>query len=142
MYLASDDNSTANHLYETVRVLCYVPVSNEALRDKAVHVQRTWGRHCNKLLFFAEQNLQDKDKADLNMDSVVGLGIADSGNYDLTKKIFVSMRYLYEHHLHDFEWFLKADTDTYVVAENLRYLLSDHKPSEPIYFGHHFTVSQ
>ena len=142
MNSSSDDNSTAKHLYETVRVLCYVPVSNQDLRSKAVHVQRTWGRHCNKLIFFAEPGLQEENKADLDINSVVGLGIADSGSNNLTEKMFASMRYLYEHHLHEFEWFLKADTDTYVVAENLRYLLSDHEPSKPIYFGHHFKVSQ
>jgi glycoprotein-N-acetylgalactosamine 3-beta-galactosyltransferase len=44
----------------------------------------------------------------------------------------------YEHHKDDADWFMKADDDTYVILENLRYFLRDYKSSDPVYFGHHF----
>ncbi len=45
------------------------------------------------------------------------------------------LRYVYAHYMDEADWFLKADDDTYVVMENLRYMLQPYNSSQPIYFG-------
>ena len=44
----------------------------------------------------------------------------------------------YDNHFEEFEWFLKADDDTFVIVENLKYLLSNYSTNDPIHFGHHY----
>ena len=52
-----------------------------------------------------------------------------------TKNAF---RYVYQYHYEEYEWFVKADDDTYMIIENLRYLLKDYNSSDPLYFGRKF----
>ncbi|CAC5397489.1 C1GALT1 [Mytilus coruscus] len=50
------------------------------------------------------------------------------------------LRYVYLHYLKDYDWILKADDDTYVIMENLRFLLSFNNPDLPGYLGYHFNM--
>ena len=52
--------------------------------------------------------------------------------WDKTKKAF---QYVYNNHFQDYDWFLKADDDTYMIVENLRYLLKDFETTKPVFFG-------
>ncbi|KAH9524962.1 Glycoprotein-N-acetylgalactosamine 3-beta-galactosyltransferase 1, partial [Bulinus truncatus] len=128
-HMHHDDDELAKTLAQKVRVLVWVMTNPNNLDKKARGVKETWGKRCNKLIFFSSETNNDFP--------TIGLDV-DEGREHLTAKTMRGFRYVYEHFMDDADWFMKADDDTYVILENLRYFLSEQNTSEPIYFGHHF----
>ena len=128
MYI-SDDTTIAEVVSEHVKVLCWVLVQDGAYHSRAVHVNSTWGRRCDTLLFFG--STADKTSP------VIGLGIKD-GHQRLAKKTFAALDYIFKYHFNDADWFLKADVDTYVIMENLKYFLSDEDTTRAVWYGEHY----
>lgn len=119
----------ADELYKKIRVLCWVMTGPNNLETKARHVKNTWTRHCNVVVFMS--SVEDPDFP------TVGLGTKE-GRDQLYWKTIRAFHYAYEHHMDEADWFLKADDDTYVIVDNLRWVLANHTPDEPIYFGRRF----
>ncbi|XP_038044727.1 glycoprotein-N-acetylgalactosamine 3-beta-galactosyltransferase 1-like [Patiria miniata] len=113
-----------------VRVLCWIMTSPSSLRPKATHVKQTWGPRCDVTLYMSTQ-------ADPEFPAI-GLDVSE-GRDNLWNKTRTAFRYVYRHHFQDADWFMKADDDTYVVVDNLRYFLRDKNSSAPLYYGHNFT---
>lgn len=124
-----EDSRLADELYKKVRILCWVMTGPSNLEKKARHVKSTWSRHCNMVIFMS--SVDDPDFP------TVGLGTKE-GRDQLYWKTIRAFHYAYEHHFNEADWFLKADDDTYVIVDNLRLVLANHTPDEPIYFGHRF----
>lgn len=118
---------------KNVRVLCWILTTRTNFYTRTIHVNNTWARRCTKYLFFAT----------FGNDSTIDLPIyymkIPEGRQHLTKKTMVAFRFIYKKFINDFDWFLKADDDTYVIVENLQYFLQDKNPNDPVFFGQHFT---
>ena len=135
----------AAELTEKVKVLCWVmtgPTNHQAkvrqglmfpvfslLCLQARHVKATWGSRCNKLLFMSSQADPDLPAVKLNVSE------GRDNLWDKTKKAF---QYVYTNHFQDYDWFVKADDDTYMIVENLRYFLANVDTNKPVFFGRKF----
>lgn len=98
------------------------------LESRTQHVKQTWAWRCDKVLYMSSV------KTDF---PTVGLNVSE-GRDNLYWKTIRAFQYIHQHHLHEADWFLKADDDTFVVMENLRYTLSNYDPEKPLYLGRRF----
>jgi len=123
-------NKKAEEEQKRIRILCWVMTSPKTLPIKGKPVKETWGKRCNIFLFMSSQ-------ADPSFPDAIGLNVKE-GRENLWSKTRAAWDYIYDHHLDDADWFIKADDDTFVVIENLRHLVSKLNPEEPHYLGRHF----
>ncbi|XP_053949228.1 glycoprotein-N-acetylgalactosamine 3-beta-galactosyltransferase 1-like [Anastrepha ludens] len=135
--LQNSTNSTnlADQLADEVRILCWVMTTPANHKTKAIHVRRTWGRRCNRLLFVTSQADED-----------LGETLVITAVEDTYEKIWAKTRLAFEQIYHkygdDMDWFYKADDDTFAFIENMRYMLYPYSPDIPIYFGHNFKLQR
>lgn len=89
-------------LFDEVRVLCWVLTGPSSHRSKAIHLKRTWGHRCEKLLFMSSE-------IDPILDSIA-LPV-EEGRNDFWDKTRHALNFIFNHHFEDAEWFLKVDDD-------------------------------
>ncbi|XP_069114352.1 glycoprotein-N-acetylgalactosamine 3-beta-galactosyltransferase 1-like [Argopecten irradians] len=124
-----ESNEEAKMLAKKVRVLCWVMTGPNNIDSKARHVKATWGQRCNKLIFMSSEEVKDLP--------AVALPVKE-GRDNLWAKTKEAFKYIYKHHMDDADWFMKADDDTFLIVENLRYFLSDKVSENPVYYGRRF----
>ena len=58
----------------------------------------------------------------------------------LTDKIYAAFKDVYLNN-NGYDWYLKADDDTFIFEDNLRLFVSDKNSNDPVTFGFHFKIS-
>lgn len=115
--------------HQRIRIMCILLTSPKNYESRTIHVKNTWGKRCDKLVFASTK--EDRDLG--------ALGLNETEDYNhLWGKVKKSMEYAYDNYYDQFDWFFKGDDDTYAFMDNMRYMLSEYSPDDPIYFGHKF----
>jgi len=134
-------NQTSSQL---PRVLCLILTSPKNFLTRTKTINETWAPRCDGYYFISEPST-DKTPNSTEVEISKKLPIAPiknitAGYEHLTQKSTLAFLFAYEHHFNDFDWFIKADDDTYLFVDNLRTFLSDKNSSDPVTFGYNFKV--
>ena len=118
-----------NEPARTNSVFCLILTKPEYIETRALSVYRTWARHCDEHRFITlvptNQSLELLDLS-LNVQGYQLSILKPSGftaeTYEqLTDKVFRALTDLHRMHSNtSFDWYLKADDDTFVFMDNLR----------------------
>ncbi|KAK6745994.1 hypothetical protein RB195_012231 [Necator americanus] len=123
------EQPTVGRHFLEVKVFCWITTHPASHKTKAYAVANTWGQLCNRIVFVS--NGTDEKLP------IILVNISESRGqlWSKTRKAF---KWIYKNVLNDYDWFLKADDDTYVHMDNLRALLLDYSPNDPLVIGHLF----
>ncbi|XP_062870131.1 chondroitin sulfate synthase 3 isoform X2 [Trichomycterus rosablanca] len=110
-----------------------VMTAKKYLDSRAVAAYKTWASSIpGKVEFFSSQG---SDTVPLSgpLPMVSLPGVDDS--YPPQKKSFMMLKYMHDHYLDKFEWFVRADDDVYIQGEKLELFLRSLNSSKPLYLG-------
>ncbi|KAK6174136.1 hypothetical protein SNE40_017469 [Patella caerulea] len=127
------DDRDAQQLMTNIKVLCLITTVTGSLETKVKAVNDTWARRCDRTLYI----IGDPSSPTRLQGDILTLKVPN-GRGHLTAKSSQALKFVHSRFLMDYDWFLKADDDTYIVMENLKFLLSHYSPNTPVYLGHLF----
>lgn len=116
-------------LQNKVRILCLILTTDDTIRSRGAATNATWAMRCNRHFYVL--------KTDIHAADIINTYFGETRN-NIVHKVKFALRHVYEHYIDEFDWLLKADDDTYVIMENLRFLLQKHDSDIPSYLGFHF----
>ncbi|KAL9954159.1 hypothetical protein ACROYT_G041660 [Oculina patagonica] len=105
--------------------------AEQFLETRAKAVFDTWGRNVSgKLMFFSSSGETTLEAP------VISLPGVDDSQYPPLKKSLMMVKYMYDHHIDGYEWFMRADDDVYVRNDKLVRFLRSLNSSDDIHLGH------
>lgn len=119
----------ADELVRRVRLFCWILTMPDNHQTKAEAVKLTWASRCTRYVFIS--SVEDNSLPSIKV-------ITQEGRQHLWNKTSASIQHIASHYGQNYDYFLKADDDTYVIVENLRKHLADLDPSAPFIMGRIF----
>ena len=134
--------------FKSQSIFCFILTNKENFDTRTRNIYDTWAKLCDNYLFISEIPYQIKAESIILTNSQVkykGMNILHPpdlliDHYDkLTDKVFSTVKYLYQNY-NKYDWYLKADDDTFIFVDNLRKFIQEKNKSQPVTFGYDFKV--
>lgn len=107
-----------------------VMTAQKYLDTRALAVHETWATTLpGKVVFFS--SAASRSRHDLPLVRLPGV----DDSYPPQKKSFLMLKYIHDHYLDKFEWFMRADDDVYIRGDKLEKFLRSINSSRPHFIG-------
>ncbi|XP_052793997.1 chondroitin sulfate synthase 1-like [Mya arenaria] len=107
-----------------------IMTAKKYLDSRVVAAYKTWARSINgKVIFFSSEGSHSTHDI-----PIVSLKNVDD-SYPPQKKSFSMLKYMSDHYLNKYEWFMRADDDVFIKGEILEQFLRSVNSSRPQFIG-------
>ncbi|TRZ23662.1 hypothetical protein HGM15179_003461 [Zosterops borbonicus] len=114
----------------STRNMMYLGFLTSDLKFVRMFKERTWSKTIpGKVEFFSSEG----SDTSIPIPIVPLPGVDDS--YPPQKKSFMMLKYMHDHYLDKYEWFMRADDDVYIKGDKLENFLRSLNSSEPLFLG-------
>ena len=112
-------------------LLIGVMTADRYLSTRVKTIHETWAKTSDsvKVIFFCGE--EGNTSADFDLIRLPGV----DDTYPPQKKSFSMLRYIFEHYINEFHWFVRADDDAYIRSDRLSEVLYSFDSSEDLLFG-------
>jgi glycoprotein-N-acetylgalactosamine 3-beta-galactosyltransferase len=126
------------------KLFCFVLTNPVYFSNRTQSIYNTWAKQCDNFKFISlipdiylnkTHDLNDSIELDYPFPLLKPKGFTIDVYKKLTDKIYLTLIELYSKY-NDYDWYLKADDDTFVFVENLRDFIYDKPLHKPIMYGY------
>ena len=124
-------------------IFCIILTTKYDLDNTAQAIYDTWAQLCDNFKFVCniddETNNENAELVYKNLSILQPPGMIEDVYGKLTDKVYMTFKYVNKKY-NNYDWYLKADDDTFIFVDNLRKFLSTKNSSKPVTYGYDFKV--
>ena len=136
-----DNSSNVNKQYKP-SIFCFILTTTKSLDTRTKLIRDSWAKLCDNHRFITTFPKSKNNYTEIIYNRLKLLqppGYLEDKYSLLTDKVYLTIKYIYEKY-NNYDWYLKADDDTFIFINNLRNFLADKNSSQPVTYGYDFKV--